>query len=397
MARKGLFAALEDLGTDGVVETNMAESELQSEVSVNELTSDSSEVEDTGVAIEEATDAAENIEAISEVAEQSIEGGEGMSPEAAEIAEISVESICTRLGMRYKRRTVPSLESFGQKQSRLSATKIAIEGFGDKVSEIWKKIIEGVKFLAKKIQDFFFNLFNSVESMEKLVKSVSEEAGKIKADAKKKEEKMKSNLASILGNDVGTVLKNQTANIGQLKTLETEVNKYVMSITDTAKSKADAASIKTDIVTTIKKVADIAPSFKPLYAGSMLKMTQEEVVVKVSFEGEAGKETEINFLEVVKIKEICSDATGVVAAVKSSKSVAEAAAKANKDLISALEKAAKELGEEKDSKEIAGIVRKSATSVTNANAQVISRVLTDSFRNVKAAMSLCTSSIKNLA
>lgn len=161
MAR-GLFAVLEDELSGEIVPENTEQQErveeLEAQVAQAEVTESESEIEELVEAVEEAVDAIEEIEQIAEVAEGSVEAGDGMTEEAAEIAEVAVESICNRLGYKPAKRIIPAMESFGATSSRLDATKYALEGFKETVAKIW----EGIKAFFVMIGDSLKALWNKL-------------------------------------------------------------------------------------------------------------------------------------------------------------------------------------------------------------------------------------------
>ncbi len=197
MAR-GLFAVLEDELSAEIVPENTEQQErveeLEAQVAQAEVTEADSEVEELVEAVEEAVDGVEEIEEIAEVAEGSVEAGDGLTEEAAEIAEVAVESICNRLGYKPAKRIIPAMESFGATSSRLDATKYALEGFKDTVAKIW----EGIKAFFARIGDALKALWNKLfdlatktaaraEKMAKNVKKAQDDklvagAGKLKVN-----------------------------------------------------------------------------------------------------------------------------------------------------------------------------------------------------------------------
>lgn len=80
----------------------------------------------------------------------------GLSGDAARIAQIATEAICSRLGYKPDRTLIPSLESFKYSHSRVQATSYAIEAIGEVVDKIW----EAIKKIAHKIWDFIKGIFH---------------------------------------------------------------------------------------------------------------------------------------------------------------------------------------------------------------------------------------------
>ena len=200
MARK--FFALENAdnsayGNEALTAEDMAEAGE----GVEEVAVDSAEVDELATAIEDAEVAADNLEETAEVLEAGVESGEGVSEETAQAAEIAVEAALNMLGTSHRGSSLmPSLESWGSGQSRLQATKIALEGVTDKIKEIWKRIVEYVKMIAQKVLDFFVKFFDNTD---RLKKNVAKARAKVNENSgtKKKENTLKNSSVANYFND----------------------------------------------------------------------------------------------------------------------------------------------------------------------------------------------------
>lgn len=172
--RNGLVFAMED---DTTLEDGVATPEAVAEVEQGaaEVAQQTGEVEELQAAIEDAEEGAETLEKIEGVLEESTDAGEGVDETAAEIAEVAVESIRARLGIRGPV-TFPAMEAFGSKNSRLSATKIALEGVKDTLVRIWEAIKSAVIRLWEKIKSFALGLFKSNAQLGKHLEKLLERA-----------------------------------------------------------------------------------------------------------------------------------------------------------------------------------------------------------------------------
>lgn len=174
--RNGLVFAMED---DTVVEnTGAPEAAAEVEAGAAEVVQQTGEVEELQAAIEDAEEGAETLEKIEGVLEESAESGEGVDETAAEIAEVAVESICARLGIRSSK-SFPAMESFGSQNSRLSATKIALENIGEHIKRIWEAIKAAVKRLIEKVKSFFVGLIKNTGLLIKHLEALQERAKSI--------------------------------------------------------------------------------------------------------------------------------------------------------------------------------------------------------------------------
>ena len=189
MARK-LFA-LEEMETEavgGAVNTLPEEGEVaNAELEVQE---EATEVETQAEAIDEGVEAAGQLEEVQEVVEQAIEEGEGLNEPAAEAIRIAVEAIAARIGYNPKKiaglRAVYASESFASPSSRLANTKIALEGIGEFLSNLWERIKKALVKLIEKAQIFWdkyvSGLRKTKKALESLKDKVSKSSGKIKGE-----------------------------------------------------------------------------------------------------------------------------------------------------------------------------------------------------------------------
>lgn len=176
--RKGLVAAMEDeaLLVEGGGEIDQAPQEL-AELPVDEIAENNSEINEDVAAIEDAEADADTLGNVQDVMADSVETGEGLSPEAADMAEVVVESITRRLGITT--RVLPSMESFGSANSRKAATKLAMEGVGDAIVRVWQAVKEAIISLWKKIVEFVKKIFDGNLSLEKAAKDLKAKVSKI--------------------------------------------------------------------------------------------------------------------------------------------------------------------------------------------------------------------------
>lgn len=155
--KRGLVAAMEDDTPEVVPEVpveTVPETTAEVEADSAAIAEQVGEIDQFDSAVSEAETDAGTISEIQETLQESVDEGEGVSEATAEVAEIAVEAICARLGMKPGKKTMPSLESFGNKSSRLSATQYAIESMGEKVKQIWDSILKALKMVWEKIQAF---------------------------------------------------------------------------------------------------------------------------------------------------------------------------------------------------------------------------------------------------
>ena len=181
--------ALEEL------DTNDTSVELEASPEVGEVADVQVEVEQEvaeaaqdSEAIEEGIGAADQLEQVEDVVAGAVEEGEGLDPVAAESIRIAVEAICARVGANPK--AVYSLyarENFASASSRKANTKFALEGIGEFLKDLWKKIKGALTRLMEKAKAFWEKHFSTLGRVKKALESakakVSESSGKLKDKA----------------------------------------------------------------------------------------------------------------------------------------------------------------------------------------------------------------------
>lgn len=180
------FAMEEDAAVAASTAEMVPETQAEVETATAEVAEQVGEVEQMDDAVVDAETDAGTLGDIQEVMSDAVETGEGLPEEAAAVAEIAIESIRQRLGMKAKspRSVMPALESFGSKGSRLAATKIALEGVADTIKTIWANIIKALKWVWEKIKSFFLTLTKNralllkhLEGLQVRVKAFTAEGG----------------------------------------------------------------------------------------------------------------------------------------------------------------------------------------------------------------------------
>jgi len=181
---KGLVFAMEEAELDGVAvdDAALAESELVVDGNIDDAAVVADDTTDINDSIDDTTADGETLSDIKEVMEKSVEDGEGLDETSAQIAEVAIEAICNRLGI-HNAKPMPAMESFGSKNSRLVATKVAIialEGYGAKIwAAIQKALVTALNF----VKNFFAGIFNTVKSLKKYAAEVAKNAAAATGDA----------------------------------------------------------------------------------------------------------------------------------------------------------------------------------------------------------------------
>ncbi len=197
--RKGLFATLEDeTGLAQVVaDQGPVVPEVVAEVAEGsaELSQDAQEVGDLVAQVEDAQLADQELQQVADTMQQSIDEGTGLDTGAAQMAEIATESIMNRLGLKGQR-VIPATESFGSSNSRVAATRIAMEGVVDTIKKIWEGIKNFLKMVWQKITDFFAKFFSNTDKLEKAAKALQDKVGGLGSKAPKEKKIDNSSIAA---------------------------------------------------------------------------------------------------------------------------------------------------------------------------------------------------------
>lgn len=263
--RKGLVLAMEDDSSNlENGDDSIAEMQAEVESGVSENDAEVGQVDELVTSIEDAIVDADALGDIQEVVADKVEDGEGLSPEAAQIAEIAVEAICARLGMNSSK-VMPAMESFGSSNSRVTATRIAMENIGDTIKKVWEAIKKAFKSVWQKITDWFSKFFansDKVKAYAEALRKQATELGDKVMDAKEIDNKSVASAfvvkkASGLGS-LNIVLKNHEAITSSALETFSVIQKAVSFVTDSVKdvskfSRDDGIALTNSITDGLKK------------------------------------------------------------------------------------------------------------------------------------------------
>lgn len=237
MARsRGLVWAMEELEEQAAAATAVPEEPLavdSLETDILEVNEDAGEIDDLNASIEEAVEDVDTLEDIASVMDESTENG-GMDQTTARVAEIAVESIYKRLGVQKK--TMPAMESFGGKGTRVGATKIAVEGVTDVIKAVWEKIAAAGKKVWGWITSFLDTIINTAGKLKDRAVALAE---KVKGLVGKKSEQAKVDLGSTGASvavdgkaDAESIKKGAEALVEFSKTIDADAAAITEEVTD---------------------------------------------------------------------------------------------------------------------------------------------------------------------
>lgn len=132
--------------------------------------------------IEEADDTIEALESIRIDLKAALEEG-GLTRSGASLLQKQLDRHYDRVGLRVQRST-PAMESFGGSQTRVQATKLAMESVGENIKKVWDSIVAALKRSIDWIVNLFQKIFASYEKIEERAKALAEKASKTDGEAK---------------------------------------------------------------------------------------------------------------------------------------------------------------------------------------------------------------------
>ena len=94
------------------------------------------------------------------------DASQGISQEAADVLNISVESICEVIGFS-DNSIMPSVESYEYESDRANATEVALEAIRDKATNLATGIRNVLKAIMRKIKQMITSFMNNAESISK--------------------------------------------------------------------------------------------------------------------------------------------------------------------------------------------------------------------------------------
>lgn len=129
--------------------------------------------------VEETLSDIDTLERIRNNMTDSVEEG-GLTPEAAEMAEIAVESIMARFGIKKTSvNGIVSLECFEKQHTRVIATKLSAESIGETIKKGWERVIEMLKKAYKWFVEIIQTMADGTATLELQARAMKSRAEKI--------------------------------------------------------------------------------------------------------------------------------------------------------------------------------------------------------------------------
>ena len=329
----GKLFALEDMDTEftgAELETAPEEGEVANvQVDVEQEVGD---IGENAEAIDEGMGAVDQLEEVQDVVEQAAEEGGGLDPVAAESLRIAVEAICARVGANPKAiYSLYATENFRSASSRKANTRIALEGVGEFLKDMWKKIKSALQRLWEKVRAFWDKHVSSLGRIKKALESMKQRVGESSGKLKDKAyiEEAPAGLDDAFGFEGDISVKSIETIINTHKDL-LDTSEHVVK--DTADFNAIASSKIDDPVAAVKALG----TFKDVKTGKLV----DGIEITYKFDIDADEGT-VN-LEIERENVDRKDKGGVSLAEKNAvKGVVDSMLKVINDNIKAKEKMTK--------------------------------------------------------
>jgi phiKZ-like phage internal head proteins len=167
---KGLVFAMEndEVSQAATGDQAIAQSTAEVEEAASQVAAEAQEIAQLTEETDSAVADAGTLEKVQSAVAQTVQSGQGMDETTAQVAQVVVESICARLGIPGGHRLMPAVESFGSSNTRMAATKVALENaFTDTIKRIWEAIKKAIKTTWQKIKEFFLKFFDNTDKVRK--------------------------------------------------------------------------------------------------------------------------------------------------------------------------------------------------------------------------------------
>lgn len=175
MKRNKFVAAMEDLIEDTTPPVVVSEDEYQEAVdNVIQTSNDTTEIMDK---TDEAISDAETLETVQDIINESVDTEEGLPVDAAQIASECLRNICERQGIKFDVSKMPSLESYSNKNTKLTSTRIAQEAIAIGLAKLWEAV-------GTATNEMFVGFMETVKDQELIIEVQLEKTKQLKDQLK---------------------------------------------------------------------------------------------------------------------------------------------------------------------------------------------------------------------
>lgn len=204
----------------------------------------------TGIveSMDQAADTAEVLDEMGASVETAIAEDGGLTESGAAAIEVAVEGLRTMVG--FPRGKAFAMEGFGDKATRVQASKVALESIQETAKKIWERIVAAFKAAIDYVQNFFAKVLDSGKRLESRAEKLLAAAQAAEKEGKKAgEEKLdvtaQAKLLHVAGKfpEAKTLAqKLKAAGTAEGKFYE-EISKYADSLTSEAAKDGDAENV----------------------------------------------------------------------------------------------------------------------------------------------------------
>lgn len=381
-------------------------------------------IEDYEEAIDEGMDGAQQLDNTTEKMEKLSEKNDGLSDDAVEMAEVSLEDIYRRMRLPYSKKTkrvMPALESFSTSSSRKETSRLAIEEIKEQGAKIWERIKEFFKKLWESLVVAINNVVGIATKLDTYADALEKRVASLEGKEAKEREFEDSSLMSAFGFNgkvdagvVSTVLKGQN-NLSE--GIVKAVTDYAGVITGKAVAVINSSNSQTDDV---KKIADgnwksimgrlggLSSFGKssvnaltvtlPVVGGKKIVLNNDAGVIKVSEEKDQYKTAgKVKTLAAGEMTTIIGDARELLKSTEGYKEKIKSGEKVVKEIERVIDEAIKALKKKEDTKrdqKSLSTVRESVTSAGKAQFQVLRMTASYNSSAAKFALNYVARSMK---
>lgn len=179
------FAATEnaDLADDGIgTETEQLENVVAATAEDNEINQEVADINTSFAEADTGMAASDELADVVELAEDSLENGEGLSEDAAKAATVAVEHIMLRLTGERQQSIVMAVESFSSSNSRVLATEGIIQGAKNMIANVWRRLKEFAISVWNRIKALFARIIGSSKMQSKNIEAMLQRVEKVPSD-----------------------------------------------------------------------------------------------------------------------------------------------------------------------------------------------------------------------
>lgn len=187
---------MESMGPDG----KDAEESLVVEAAVDDAAAEvetaSGDVTEVDTGIDDAVEAKGELDEVTELVQEAVDDGDGLSPREAAHVEARLERVMSLLGTTAKKQGLAfRRESFGGTHSRLAATKMRLEDLKEFGQGIWEAIKRGWEWLKDAVKTIYAGLTKNSKMIIQRFEDLQGRLDKLNGDVQTKDSKQKTGAA----------------------------------------------------------------------------------------------------------------------------------------------------------------------------------------------------------